>query len=416
AAATTRRWIIACWHQPPYTKGSHDSDIEEQLIWARENLLPLLEASGVDLVLGGHSHSYERSRFIDGFYATPTLADSGTTIDNGDGQVHGDGAYGKDYGGHRGAVYAVAGSSGKLSGGPLDHPVMFRSLNQLGSMIISIDGNRLDAKFINHLGVIEDQFRIEKGPLVTLSTLIPDAAEYGPVTGKISVARSGSTTNPLNVQLEISGTAPETRYAPVTIPVTIPSGVTSQVVNIIPLPNASVQGTQTVVLSGVPNVAYRLSASTNATVSISDTPPDAPPIANWNLAQFGADGNNPNVTGNDVDLDGDGLPNLLEYALVHDPAVTNIPIAAGMVSNQWIILFRHDTTRTDVNLELQLSDDLLQSGWTPVVRTLGGAPVETLNGATLIRETGGNPGTVEVRLPSNLPKAYIRWQASPIPL
>lgn len=29
----------------------------------RENIVPILEAHGVDLVLTGHSHSYERSSF-----------------------------------------------------------------------------------------------------------------------------------------------------------------------------------------------------------------------------------------------------------------------------------------------------------------------------------------------------------------
>jgi len=70
--ATTQEWIIAFWHHPPYTKGSHDSDTELQLIQMRENALPILEASGVDLVLSGHSHSYERSFLLDGHYGDST--------------------------------------------------------------------------------------------------------------------------------------------------------------------------------------------------------------------------------------------------------------------------------------------------------------------------------------------------------
>ncbi len=60
-AATTKEWIIAFRHYPPYSKGSHDSDTESPLIQTRENALPILEAAGVDLVLSGHGHSYERS-------------------------------------------------------------------------------------------------------------------------------------------------------------------------------------------------------------------------------------------------------------------------------------------------------------------------------------------------------------------
>src|SRR6185369_9153492 len=55
-AANTNRWLIAFWHHPPYTKGSHNSDTEIELRQMRESALPILEAYGVDLVLAGHSH------------------------------------------------------------------------------------------------------------------------------------------------------------------------------------------------------------------------------------------------------------------------------------------------------------------------------------------------------------------------
>ncbi len=67
-ASTNQPWTIAYWHHPPYSKGSHDSDTEIELVQMRENVLPVLEAAGVDLVLSGHSHSYERSFLIDGHY------------------------------------------------------------------------------------------------------------------------------------------------------------------------------------------------------------------------------------------------------------------------------------------------------------------------------------------------------------
>jgi 3',5'-cyclic AMP phosphodiesterase CpdA len=56
-ANTLQPWIIAFWHHPPYSRGSHDSDFEIELLEMRENALPLLEAGGVDLVLCGHSHA-----------------------------------------------------------------------------------------------------------------------------------------------------------------------------------------------------------------------------------------------------------------------------------------------------------------------------------------------------------------------
>src|SRR6185503_15998348 len=46
--ATVQPWTIAFWHHPPYSKGSHDSDSEVELIVMRQYALPILEANGVD--------------------------------------------------------------------------------------------------------------------------------------------------------------------------------------------------------------------------------------------------------------------------------------------------------------------------------------------------------------------------------
>jgi len=76
-AATAQEWIIVYFHHPPYTHGSHNSDSESDLISIRTNWVPILEAYGVDLVLSGHSHVYERTMLINGHYgvaapSTPT--------------------------------------------------------------------------------------------------------------------------------------------------------------------------------------------------------------------------------------------------------------------------------------------------------------------------------------------------------
>jgi hypothetical protein len=165
-ASVDRDWIIAFWHHPPYTKGSHNSDTEIELIEMRQNMLPILEDGGVDLVLCGHSHSYERSFLLDGHYGGSGTLTSGMIKNNGSGREDGTGAYIKPTFGiapHEGAVYAVAGSSGQTSGGTLNHPAMFISLNNLGSMVLDIDGNRLDAKFLRENATIADYFTILKG-------------------------------------------------------------------------------------------------------------------------------------------------------------------------------------------------------------------------------------------------------------
>ncbi|MGB5715962.1 MAG: metallophosphoesterase [Gammaproteobacteria bacterium] len=167
-AATTQEWIIAFWHHPPYTKGSHNSDTESQLIEMRENALPILEAAGVDLVLSGHSHSYERSFLLDGHYGLSNTLTVPMQVDPGDGKINGDGAYKAVFDEadpYQGAVYITAGSSGKISGGSLNHPVMIHaSLNKLGSLVLDVNGNRLDASFVRETGAVDDYFTILKNP------------------------------------------------------------------------------------------------------------------------------------------------------------------------------------------------------------------------------------------------------------
>ncbi|HYO78260.1 MAG TPA: fibronectin type III domain-containing protein, partial [Thermoanaerobaculia bacterium] len=169
-ASTRQPWIIAFWHHPPYSKGGHDSDVVTPLIDMRRNALPILEEAGVDLVLSGHSHSYERSYLIDSHYGYSNTFVSSMKRNGGDGRVDGNGAYRKSSptGSHEGAVYAVAGSSGMASGnGPLNHPAMYISLMNLGSMVLEIRGNTLDAKFLRENGVVADSFRIVKGAPTT---------------------------------------------------------------------------------------------------------------------------------------------------------------------------------------------------------------------------------------------------------
>ncbi len=173
-AATDQDWIVAFWHHPPYSKGTHDSDDESQLIDMRENALPILEAAGVDLVLAGHSHIYERSFLVHGFYDVSTVA-SGTMLDDGDGKLLGEGPYLKPTGETDGAVYVVAGHGGAGLGGTADHPLMFKSEKVHGSCIVDVQGNTLTLTNLRKDGVRSDGFTLVKGSALVL--VDPDGSE-----------------------------------------------------------------------------------------------------------------------------------------------------------------------------------------------------------------------------------------------
>ncbi len=166
-AATTREWVIAYWHHPPYTKGSHDSDVEYPLTAMRQNVVPILEAYGVDLVLCGHSHNYERSHLLDGHYGDSTTFGPQHIVQGGAGQIGNGGAYTKptvNRLAHQGTVYAVVGCSGTVvTSSPLNHPAMVNSLAVMGSAALDINGDQLDLTFVDITGEVRDVVTLVKG-------------------------------------------------------------------------------------------------------------------------------------------------------------------------------------------------------------------------------------------------------------
>lgn len=58
---STAAWKVAILHHPPYTCGGHTGDTRVQQRW-----VPLFEQFGVDLVLAGHDHNYQRFRAQNG--------------------------------------------------------------------------------------------------------------------------------------------------------------------------------------------------------------------------------------------------------------------------------------------------------------------------------------------------------------
>jgi Calcineurin-like phosphoesterase/Purple acid Phosphatase, N-terminal domain len=189
--ANTKKFVVCYFHNPPYTKGTHDSDnmtADLPSFDIRQNLLTLMENNNVDLVLAGHSHIYERSPLIRGHTGVSSTFNAATMVLNGtSGNVS---PYYKKYAtGGVGTVYAVCGNSGQ--GGvvhgytPWPHPAMTaKSLESTrGSMILEFTANDLTAKFLDINGIVQDNFKIVK--------------EDCPTVGGIQSQLSGNWTSPL---------------------------------------------------------------------------------------------------------------------------------------------------------------------------------------------------------------------------
>lgn len=181
-AANQRKWTIAYFHHPPYTMGDHNSDTESELVNTRQSLISVLENAGVDLVLNGHSHTFERSKLIKNHYGNETSYDPATNeVSTSSGRYDGIAANApyittatKT---QHGTVYIVAGNAGgrgnsKEASFPHEALRVYSDADTHGTLVIEVEGGRMDVKYLIDNGVIQDQFTLMKDPVTTTNITI----------------------------------------------------------------------------------------------------------------------------------------------------------------------------------------------------------------------------------------------------
>lgn len=131
---TTQPWKIAVMHHAPYSTGSHGSDSR-----VRAKLVPIFEQYGVDLVLSGHDHIYQRTK--------PLRGGQMTTVAQG------------------GIVYVVtgAGAAANYSCGSADWlAVAICSSNSAIYNRIQVNGSTLTVEAIDDAGTVRDSFSLSQ--------------------------------------------------------------------------------------------------------------------------------------------------------------------------------------------------------------------------------------------------------------
>ena len=83
-------WVVVCMHQTAVSTGERTNGAD---LGIRQNWLPLFDRYGVDLVVCGHEHHYERSHPIRGTLPSDTLTPNPVdtqpeVIDTSKGTVH----------------------------------------------------------------------------------------------------------------------------------------------------------------------------------------------------------------------------------------------------------------------------------------------------------------------------------------
>ena len=151
-------------------------------------------------------------------------------------------------------------------------------------------------------------------PVVGIVASDPIACEFGPEGGAFTVARTGSVASALTIPIATSGTAINgTAYNSVPPSVSIPAGAASAVIAIAPIPDLIAQGDRTAIVTLGASGGYILGENTAAAVTVRDKP-----IDEWRFDKFAAAAVNA-AAGDLADWEGDGIRNILEYALNLEP-------------------------------------------------------------------------------------------------
>jgi hypothetical protein len=197
-------------------------------------------------------------------------------------------------------------------------------------------------------------------PVVMVQATDPTASEFGLGTGTVTFTRTGSTADPLTVQFNVDGTASSgDDFAPLPSTVLIDVGQSSTTLTITPLPDTEAEGPESVQISVVADANYGAGTPGTATVILDDLPIDA-----WRVDMFGTDANTPLISGDLVDIDGDGSSNLLEWAQGTSPtspgaSQTQLGLEPGFLT----LTYRRALAATDVTFAVIETQDF--TSWTP---------------------------------------------------
>jgi glucose/arabinose dehydrogenase len=152
-------WIVAVYHKFAYTSPSILDTVDE----LRNTLHPLFDKYGVDVVLEGHQHNYQRSYPMK--YNKDNPDDPVITTDNNNRNT---------YTNSEGPIFATVGTGGATLFN-LTGKAPYIAAQHVGYGILNIDiinnGKTLNAKFYEDVnGIVKDQFTITKPSSTTTTT------------------------------------------------------------------------------------------------------------------------------------------------------------------------------------------------------------------------------------------------------
>jgi hypothetical protein len=167
---------------------------------------------------------------------------------------------------------------------------------------------------------------------------------------------------------------------------------------------ASLVAGQSYYLRVRPNVGTRWFADSPPLV----VTPQAATFATWQTDRFTSGEISAGLAAATEDPDGDGLPNLLEYAFGTLPKASgNNPVLADVSDGKIWVSFPCDTARTDLVYTVQSSSDLV--GWTDIARSTGGGATLPIGALATVSDSTSGQRTVTVTDATAIPVGGRRF-------
>jgi hypothetical protein len=232
-AASGKYWKIVFLHHPPYPTGFHLGDPICDLV--RQNVNPIVERHGVQLVLTGHEHGYERS--------FPLVADQPVKPASPS------------------TTYVISGGGGGAMESVGSLPQCALSVQAFHYVRVDVVGSVLTLKATDINGNVIDIVRLNPPPVIASNGVVNAADFAGPIVagsmvsifGQSLALRAGSpATTPTSdlldgVTVSVNGQPAKLLYvSPTQVNLHLPARFFGQVVFQITTPNGSTSAVATV--------------------------------------------------------------------------------------------------------------------------------------------------------------------------
>lgn len=254
-----------------------------------------------------------------------------------------------------------------------DSPLIDGALDLLAAPISLGERGTLDY-FGNTLpqGTNHDVGAHDRRPEVTIVASTTTASEHTGASADFTLARTGAAMKALTVPITLGGTAQAgVDYQTVPTEITLPVGQSGVPLTIVPLADDVAEGTETVRINLGASSLFDAGTPSWAEASFLDKPAD-----DWRYERFGAQANNPAISGDNADPDGDGMPNLLEYAVGRNPLQPSAHGLPGpdLTDGRLSVRAEKNPAASDLDWSAEVSGTLAPGSWTGNVTVLQNTP------------------------------------------